>query len=136
MQAEAWGVELRPRRRWDKENKALAIFSVKHDPDGEVLRQLVSETLGAKYDWSAAGMVGVLGWVRRWVRARFPLRPSRSPGRLMCAELVTRYLHKMDLAKHLDEETTSPLELLMWAANGGLHGKWRSPDLRLPSCTK
>jgi len=126
LQAEAWGVELRPRSRWEKENKAKAVFS---SPDsGDRLKVLISETLGARYDWRSAGLLGIIGWAKRWVKSRFTLRLSRSPKRLMCAELVTRYLHALGLAKDLDEETSSPLDLLAWS-NHHLTAHWRHEDV-------
>jgi hypothetical protein len=135
FQAEAWGVELRPRKRWEKENLARAEFDAIRDPEGEQLRALIEETLGAKYDWRSAGLVGWLGgmrrWLLRWIRGGLRLRLSQTPSKLMCAELVVRYLQRLGFVMTFDPEATSPLDLLRWAQKGGLPMKWRHESVTL-----
>jgi len=113
LQAEAWCVELRPWQRWLKENKWVSEFRlINRNP--LVALQNRAHDIGAKYDWKAGFWTGLASWVKRWIKVRFTFRPSRSPKRLMCSEVVVRFLKDLNVAcvKELDEETTSPAELL------------------------
>lgn len=131
LQAEAWGVELRPWDRWSKENVARAELTVGYELAPIKLVDLIKGALGARYDWKSAGLVGVARWVRRWVASRFSLRVSRTPGRLMCAEVVAVYLDMLGW-KHagIDVELTSPIELYEMAlTDPRLVLKWRHESM-------
>lgn len=135
FQAEAWGVELRPWARWKKENIAKAEFALTEpDSASRILRDLVSKALGSKYDWWSAALVGVKAWLKRWVKGGFDLRPSRSPRRLMCAELVTDFLDRLRVFRSPapDPETTSPSELFLLLRDGRANGVkilWQDKDV-------
>lgn len=112
MQAEAWGFEARPWQRWVRENKWVAEFRLLGGDQIAAL-QARARDLGAKYDWAAGFWVGLSSWFKRWLRARFSFRPSRTPARLMCSEAVVRFLKESNCGcvQGLDEELTSPAEL-------------------------
>lgn len=107
MQAEAWGYEVRPWERWIRENKLVAEFSVKSDLTASL--RWLALSLGSKYDWRSAFLTGVRLWFGRLWRGRFS-----SPGRLMCAEAVIRFLQHRGIrsVESLDPELTTPVMLL------------------------
>ena len=117
MQAEVWGYELRPWRRWQHENTLVEQFLFK-EGGRELALPLreVAENLGTKYDFKAALWVGIVGWFKRWLKARLTFRPSRTPKKLMCSESVIRFLNAAGyfLPPHFDPELTSPGELLQY----------------------
>lgn len=112
MQAEAWAFEVRPWQRWIKENKWVAEFKLLGQSPHAALKKRAQD-LGQKYDWMSGFWVGVAAWFKRWLKARFSFRPSRTPKRLMCSEAVVRFLKDAGCAStaSLDEELTSPAEL-------------------------
>lgn len=112
MQAEAWAFEVRPWQRWIKENKWVAEFKLIDGSQHAALRKRARD-LGQKYDWMSGFWVGVSSWFKRWLKAGFSFRPSRTPKRLMCSEAVVRFLKDAGCAsvEGLDEELTSPAEL-------------------------
>jgi hypothetical protein len=107
LQAETWGYELRTWSRWNAENILVAEFKPVGDLSGAMLWSLKS--LGLRYDWTSAFFAGIRRWLGRWVRGKFS-----SPGRLMCAEAVIRFLSHggVGAVSSLDPETTSPARLL------------------------
>ena len=113
MQAEAWGFEVRPWKRWRRENKLVAEFRLIDLPSLRAL-QHIAALIGAEYDYASAIWSGLCAWFRRWSKSKFSLRPSRSPRKLMCSESVIRFLKEAGsgAVQELDEETTSPGELL------------------------
>jgi len=113
MQAEWWGFELRPWKRWQKENTLVAEFGVYGGGYYSSLTDL-AKWLGSRYDFKSALLVGVSSWFKYWFKSKFSIRPSRTPHKLMCAESVVRFLQSNDCSAvyDLDPETTSPGELL------------------------
>lgn len=107
MQAEAWGFEVRPWRRWKRQNRLVAEFVPKKDLT-ESLRW-IARSLGVKYDWHSAFLAGLWRWLGVWIRGRFS-----SPRKLMCAEAVIRFLQHGEVVAvaHLDPEVTTPARLL------------------------
>lgn len=114
MQAEWWGYEVRPWKRWQQENKLVAEYWPVGPDLGPALRKLAVE-LGTKYDYSSAFWTGLKGWFKRLFKASWSLRPSRTPHQLMCSEAVTRLLLDggYDFAPGVDPEMVSPGDLLI-----------------------
>ena len=113
MQAEAWGFELRPWKRWIKSN----ILVAEYKPDAFPLEKsllYISKLLGANFDFKSAILLGIKYWLLRWFKTRFTLNPNYSPRKLMCSEAVIRFLlkGKYKSIKNLNPELTSPGELL------------------------
>ena len=113
MQAEAWGFELRPWKRWRKSNILVAEYEPVAHPLGKSLFYL-SRLLGANFDFRSAVLLGIKYWLLRWFKTGFTLNPNYSPKKLMCSEAVIRFLvkGKYKTIKHLNPELTSPGELL------------------------
>jgi hypothetical protein len=107
MQAERWGYEVRPWHRWRHENILVAEYRPQTQLDNSVC--WIARSLGTKYDWTAALLVGLRRWLERWVKGRF-----QSPKKLMCSEAVIRFLQhgRITVVKNVDPETTSPARLL------------------------
>lgn len=112
MQAEAWGFEVRPLKRWVKENKLVAEFV----PVGDDLHSsfhYIAKKLGTKYDYKSALLTGLKFWVNRWFKI-IKSRSFKAPNKLMCSEAVVRFLQHggYKTVDGLDPELTSPGELL------------------------
>jgi len=109
MQAESWGYEVRPWKRWKRENTLVAEF----EPTGPPLEEnlvWIAQFLGAKYDYRSAIWSGLWRWFGRWVRGKF-----HTPGKLMCAEATIRFLLHRELYSslaHFDPEVTNPKRLM------------------------
>lgn len=115
MQAEWFGFEVRPVNRWRKENKLVAEFELLVPEKDQIYAiHAMAKKLGSRYDWKSGAIAGIAAWVRRWFKSKFSFRPHRSPGKLMCAEAQINFLKLAGVAivHGLDEETTSPSELL------------------------
>jgi hypothetical protein len=113
MQAASWGYELRPWKRWIRENLLVAEFTPQGQPLDETLR-LIAGKLGSRFDYKSALLTGIKGKFDLWHKSRFSLNLNRSPWKLTCSEAVVRFLQlgKYRTASGLDPETTSPGELL------------------------
>lgn len=115
MQAEAWGFEVRPLKRWIENNILVAEFKPV-TTGGRLEKPLykIAGYLGVKYDYENAFFSGLKSLLERWHKSRFTLKLARSPHKLMCSEAVTRFLAyaKFEAVKGLDPESTSPGELL------------------------
>lgn len=107
MQAESWGFEVRPWKRWLLENTLVAQFCPKKDLTKSL--KWIARSLGLKYDWKSAFFAGLWRWFGVWIRGRF-----NSPKKLMCAEAVIRFLQHGGVvaAGHFDPEVTTPARLL------------------------
>ncbi|OHD65718.1 MAG: hypothetical protein A2176_13875 [Spirochaetes bacterium RBG_13_51_14] len=113
MQAEAWGYELRPWKRWIRHNTLVAEFR----PVGPRLDEALRETatrLGTKFDYWSAFIIGIKSLFQSWSRNRYSLNLNQSPWKLTCSEAVVRFLMHggYTAVKRLDPETTSPGSLL------------------------
>jgi hypothetical protein len=113
MQAASWGYELRPWKRWIRENLLVAEFAPQGPRLDEALR-LIADRLGSRFDFKSALRTGIKGKFDLWHKSRFSLNLNRSPWKLTCSEAVVRFLKfgKYGTADNLDPETTSPGELL------------------------
>lgn len=113
MQAEWWGYEVRPWKRWRGDNILVAEFEPAELELGPSVKFMAQE-LGTRYDYGAAAWVGVKGWVQRWFHSRLSVRPSRTPHQLMCSEAVVRLLMHAgyQFSPGLDPELVSPGDLL------------------------
>ena len=109
MQAEWWGFEVRPWKRWQKENTLVAEFGVYGGGYYSSLLKL-AKLLGSRYDFRSAILVGIKGWFRYWFRSKFSFRPSRTPHKLMCTESVIIFLqdNNCSATADLNPEETSP----------------------------
>lgn len=120
MQAEAWGYEVRPVARWEKENTLVSEFLVLSDNslDGDL--RWVAGYLGVKYDWVSAVLSG-LGRVGNWVKKLFKGGVFGNPRRFMCSEATIRFLQHAKIAcvQGLDPETTTPAQLLALVSKSG-----------------
>jgi hypothetical protein len=118
MQAEWWGYELRPWKRWVRENLLVAEFEPADLDLGPAVKVMAQE-LGTRYDWGSAAWVGIKGWMRRWLHSGLSLRPSRTPHQLMCSEAVVRFLTHagFKFAPGIDPELVSPGDLLRALSN-------------------
>jgi hypothetical protein len=107
MQAEAWGYEVRPWKRWKRQNVLVAEFKTDRQLSNSL--QWIAKSLGVEYDWKAAFFAGLRRWLGRWLRGRF-----RSPRKLMCSEAVIRFLQHAGVSAvaQLDPELTPPQRLL------------------------
>lgn len=115
MQAESWGFEVRPWKRWIKENKIVAEFLPIGPPLDKSLKWIATY-LGARYDFKAAALVGFWRLFGRWIKGKFS-----DPSRLMCSEGVIRFLQYggYTSVRWLDPETTSPGLLLKILLSSG-----------------
>jgi hypothetical protein len=115
FQAEWFGFYPIPLERWKKHNKLVKQFRPKVSPEKQAEAvKAMARKMGLKYDWESGFWVAVAAWFRRWMKSKFTFRPSRTPRKLMCAESQILFLIELgiEFAKTLDEETTSPVELL------------------------
>jgi hypothetical protein len=113
LQAEAWGFELRPWKRWRKNN----ILVAEYEPAAYQLEEsllYIAKLLGANFDFRSAILLGIRYRLLRWFKTGFTLNPNYSPKKLVCSEAVIRFLlkGKYKTIKHLNPELTSPGELL------------------------
>ncbi|MBN2159865.1 MAG: hypothetical protein JW807_10750 [Spirochaetes bacterium] len=113
MQAEAWGFEIRPWKRWNRENILVAEFRPKSGPLEASLRN-ISKRLGTKYNYRSAIVIGIKSLLSLWYKNRFTLNINHSPWKLTCSEAVVRFLKKGNYktVAELNPETTSPGRLL------------------------
>lgn len=109
-QAESWGYELRPWRRWLRENTLVAQFVPRASVTvmERALLRLVKR-VGTPYDWRAALISGLFRWFKLAIHGRF----RGSARRLMCSEAVVDFLKDagLPLAADLDSERVTPAEL-------------------------
>jgi len=107
MQAEAWGFEVRPWKRWLRENRLVAEYRPAKDLTESL--KWIARSLGVKYDWASAFFAGLWRWFGVLIRGKF-----NSPKKLMCAEAVIRFLQHGGVVgvSHLDPEVTPPARLL------------------------
>lgn len=110
-QAESWGYEVRPWRRWLRENRRVAEFSLPCVSPDRLRRALLrlARRLGAPYDWESAGLSGLFRWFRILLRGRL----RATPRRMMCSEAVVTFLQDagVSVAADMDPERTTPAEL-------------------------
>jgi hypothetical protein len=108
MQAEAWGFEVRPRKRWEQENILVAEFEPIGSSLDESLRWLATN-LGSDYDYRSALYVGLKRWFGRLMKS-----VKSTPGKLMCSESLTRMLQyaEYDAVQDLNPEITGPKDLI------------------------
>lgn len=116
MQAEAWGFEVRPWIRWERQNTLVAEFQPGRPLDIVKLATL----LGTRYDYRAAFLVGLARLFGRAVKGIY-----KDPVKLMCSEAVVRTLQwaHYRCAADLDPETTSPGALLACCMRGAERGE-------------
>ena len=110
MQAEAWGFEVRPWKKWLTQNKWVAEYTLVC-PVVVLTKSLkkLAELLGTHYDYKSAALVGIINWFKRLSKSKF----KQSPKKLMCAEAVVRFLQWSNFSStiNLNPEITSPAEL-------------------------
>jgi len=113
MQAQSWGFELRPWKRWIRENILVAEFRPSSHPTEKAL-QNIAHRLGTKFNYRSAIVIGIRSLIAKWYKNRFTLNINQSPWKLTCSEAVIRFLRnaKYETASRLDPETTSPGRLL------------------------
>jgi hypothetical protein len=106
MQATGLGFHLWPWDKWRRKNKLVARFALAVPPERQLvaLRDL-ARNLGAEYDtWSLFAFLR-----RRWgKRAR---NPWNSPRKLICSEVVARFLSSCDLRAFDDAGSFTPADL-------------------------
>jgi hypothetical protein len=115
LQAEWFGYYPIPWERWKTQNKLIAQYRPKVDPERQAKAiRVMAEKIGLKYDWEGGFWVAIAAWFKKWMKSKFTFRPSRSPGKLMCAESQVYFFVELgiDFSKDLDEEVTSPVELM------------------------
>ncbi len=119
MQAESWGFELRPWKRWLKNNTLVAEFEPVAGDLEEALLYLAN-SLGTKFDYRSALYIGLRSKFRLWKKSRFTLNPNFSPTKLTCAEAVTRFLQRggYRAVAGLNPEITGPDLLLQKVLQG------------------
>ena len=113
MQAQSWGFELRPWKRWIRENILVAEFRPCSGSTDRAL-QALAHRLGTKFNYRSAIIIGVKSLVSSWYKNRFTLDINQSPWKLTCSEAVIRLLRTAhyQTVSRLDPETTSPGRLL------------------------
>ena len=108
MQAEAWGYEVRPWKRWSRENIWKYEFVLPYDAHADSAVSEISKYLGSDYDYKSAILLGIKNWIKKWLK-----KPLHSPGKLMCSEAVIRFLGMTSLGNYgLDPELSAPEMLL------------------------
>lgn len=113
MQAQSWGFELRPWKRWVRENILVAEFRPVSHPMERAL-QAIAHRLGTKFNYRSAILIGIRSILASWYKNRFTLNINQSPWKLTCSEAVIRFLRnaKYEAVSTLNPETTSPGRLL------------------------
>lgn len=102
MQAKSWGFEVRPWVRWEKSN--ILVSELKPvGPSLDLVR--LGSFLGARYDYRAALLVGIMRLLGRYLKSKF-----KDPRKLMCSEAIIRVLQWSGYraVNDLDPEITSP----------------------------
>lgn len=114
IQAESWGLELRPRKRWEQENSLVAEYTPIGGDLTASLHWLI-DCLGNKYDFGSLFWSGIANFFKRYAKSISKKFVWNSPTRLMCSESVIRFLDKGSYAsvKDFDPEITSPEQLLI-----------------------
>ena len=113
MQAEVWGFELRPWKRWLKTNLLVAEFKPVAGSLHDALL-ITAQSLGTKFDYKSALLIGLKSLLSMWYKSKFSLNPNNSPIKMTCSEAVVRFLKEggYKTVKDCDPELTSPAELL------------------------
>jgi hypothetical protein len=110
LQAEAWGLELRPWCRWLKQNRLVALFAV-HPTSLERVRQNLvqqSNRIGTEYDFTNAIRVGLARFIRRVFRITVST-PIATPHKVFCSEIVYDLIRtQLDELHQTNPETIDP----------------------------
>lgn len=117
IQAEAHGVELMPWEMWKKQGNIPMAEFTPIGPDLHWALGWAGTKVGIDYDYSAAFFSGIWAkvqqvsrWFGYWAKGRL----LWSPGKMMCSELVTRFLQTASYlaVEGVNPETFNPFKLL------------------------
>jgi hypothetical protein len=108
MQAELFGFEVVPFKRWKRSNTIVSVFTSETLNLTGGLKYLAC-SVGLDYDFKSALLVGLKRWFSKLIN-----KPKDSPSKLMCSEAVSRML-EFSGAKCIgpfNHETVSPGQLM------------------------
>lgn len=117
IEAESYGIEILPYDKWKRQGNILMADFALADSGYETLLPWLGSHVGIDYDFLAAffagasrALSGVTRWFHYWSNGNF----LWSPDRMMCAEMVTRFLQKGKCPAVMDEnpELFNPYQLL------------------------
>lgn len=121
IQAESWGLEMRPWNTWVRQNRLVREYILLGEQPLHGIREYAAERIGSKYDFlgaARAGLVRRFRWLRHW-----SLFKASTPNMLMCAEFTSRFLiyaldyHSGSLLK--EPELVTPDELMSYLDSRG-----------------
>jgi len=109
LQAEIWGYEVRPWKRWLRENIWVQEFELPASSHTVDAVQAIANYLGTEYDFESAVLSAIWKWIKKWWE-----KPTNNPSKLMCAEAVLVFLTLLQINEYddLNPQTTTPEELL------------------------
>ena len=113
LEANARGFMMTPWSQWSKKHKLYERYSLDIDQDiqHKALREL-GEYLGAKYDYRS-----LFGFLPRLFFDRIR-NPLSSAAKLVCSEVIAKFLHKCELFRFSDTASWTPGDIIREARNG------------------
>jgi hypothetical protein len=115
MQAELTGYELKPWKRWKRENILVSEYEMVN-PSYSAIKEMATY-IGSKYDVKSAFLSGAKEWLKKWFSLKCTINPRRSPRKMMCVESVVRFIKLSGIECNLNPDMTTYSELQDFISN-------------------